>query len=39
MFDQLKHIDSELLLWINNHNSPFLNSVMWQFSKMTPTVL
>ncbi len=39
MFEQLKHFDAELVLWINSHNSTFLNTLMWQFSKMTPTVV
>jgi undecaprenyl-diphosphatase len=38
MFEQLRNIDRNLLLAINSHKSPFLDSLMWQFSSTIPTV-
>ncbi len=39
MFNQLKTIDRNILLYINEHNSPFLDSLMWGFSSIIPTVV
>ncbi|MBS1651427.1 MAG: phosphatase PAP2 family protein [Bacteroidetes bacterium] len=39
MFDQLKNIDRELLLTINDLNSPWLDAVMWQLSSSWHTIL
>ncbi len=38
MFEQLKAIDTELLLFINSHNSPIFDTIMWGFSSTIPTV-
>lgn len=32
MLDYLKQLDTQLLIFFNNHNSPFWDSVMWYFS-------
>ena len=32
MLEYLKHIDTQLLLFVNGHNSPFIDSIMWQIS-------
>lgn len=39
MFEQLKNIDRDLLLTINSHNSPILDTILWGFSSTIPTVL
>jgi undecaprenyl-diphosphatase len=39
MFEQLKHIDRELFLFINSSHSVFMDALMWQLSKDWPTVL
>lgn len=39
MIEQLKSLDAQFLLWVNENNSSFLDVIMWQFSKILPTIL
>ena len=38
MFEQLQNLDKNLLLSINAHNHPLLDTIMWSFSSTIPTV-
>jgi undecaprenyl-diphosphatase len=33
MLEFLKHLDTQILLYINSHNSPFMDKIMWVFSE------
>jgi undecaprenyl-diphosphatase len=39
MIESLKTYDQQLTLWVNQHNSPFMDEVMWTISGHTPFLL
>lgn len=39
MIEQLKNLDAQFLLWVNQNNSSLMDEIMWQFSKITPTII
>lgn len=39
MIEQLKNLDAEFLLLINANNSNLMDTLMWQFSKILPTII
>lgn len=39
MIEQLKRYDAQVTLWINQHNAPWLDEVMWFLSSSTPFLL
>ncbi len=38
MIDRFEELDGNLLVWINNHNNPIVDEIMWFFSQIYPTV-
>jgi undecaprenyl-diphosphatase len=39
MIETLEKYDQQLTIWVNQHNSPFIDEVMWQISSVFPFML